>query len=86
MKRNNILRLISIIILIVVIFIIVIMNKSEVDVWFIVPLGKPPVIVVIFVSLLIGYILGLITYSFMFRGNKKGVEEEDKIEKLKKGR
>ncbi len=78
MKKNNLLRLFSLIILLILLVIIVVQNLSPVDVSFIVPLGKMPVITVILISLLIGYILGLITYSLLFRGGKTQAPDKKK--------
>ncbi|MGA2141924.1 MAG: LapA family protein [Brevinematales bacterium] len=71
MKRNNTLRLFSLIVLLILLVIIVIQNTTPVDVhFFFLHLQSLPVITVMLVSLLIGYILGLITYSLLFRGKK----------------
>jgi|GEM_PF-2385443 len=91
MKKNNMFRLFSLIVLLILLVIIVVQNLSPVDVSFIVPLGKQPVITVILISLLIGYILGLITYSLLFRGAKTKAEksqtaEKTNIEKTKQGK
>ncbi len=88
MKRNSLARLITVIVLLILLVVFVTQNLSTVDVYFFVYLGKPAVITVILISLLIGYILGLLTYSLIFKSGsaaavKKGVETKPEADSIK---
>jgi uncharacterized integral membrane protein len=54
------------------------LNTTTVDVSLLFVKFNSPVIAVILISLLTGYILGLITYSLLFRGKKAPAPDKKK--------
>jgi lipopolysaccharide assembly protein A len=72
MKKSNIVfKLVSIIVLLILLMIIIVQNTASVKVTILFFGFDAPVIVLIFVSLLIGFLIGLLTFSLVSRQNKK---------------
>jgi uncharacterized integral membrane protein len=79
MKKSNIVfKLVSIIILLILLIVIIIQNTTSVKVSILFFGFDAPVIVLIFVSLFIGFLIGLLTYSLVSKQFKKKQSAEQK--------
>ncbi len=79
MNKGKLFKLLILILLLVLLVILVIQNLTPVPVKFLlINIEGVPVISLILLSLLIGYIFGLLTYNLLFRGKKSKAEEKTK--------